>query len=292
MDAAIAAPQLVDQQNAAANNLIAGVYEILMERLATNNALQANDPAGSDVLTEIEKRRIGRGAEDRRRLCDALSGQDFPNKAALLAELKGAIDKADGYRAQGRRRREAGQGGARRRHGEEPVRVAVRALRHRRRRSGRRFSPTPAGSIPSSRRLSNVRILAWNLRDIAGFERSHIAQSISAKSAIPADKLAAISEVRAQVATDVAPVADQPRASRSIPAVAKGLQRAKDGYFAKFQPLADQMRKISAEGAAYPMSTAAMGRHHDAAPVHAARHHVRRRRGERGLYGAAAERRR
>ena len=32
---------MIDRQNAAANNLIAGVYEILMERLATNNALQA-----------------------------------------------------------------------------------------------------------------------------------------------------------------------------------------------------------------------------------------------------------
>lgn len=35
--------QVMEQQNAAANNLIAGVYEILMERLAMNNALQADD---------------------------------------------------------------------------------------------------------------------------------------------------------------------------------------------------------------------------------------------------------
>jgi len=34
----------LERQNAAANNLIAGVYEILMERLATNNALQASSP--------------------------------------------------------------------------------------------------------------------------------------------------------------------------------------------------------------------------------------------------------
>src|SRR5262249_30556860 len=37
------------------------------------------------------------------------------------------------------------------------------------------------------------------------------------------------------------------------PALAGGLQAAKDGYFAKFPPLADQMRKASADGANYPM---------------------------------------
>jgi hypothetical protein len=88
---------LVDQQNAAANNLIAGVYEILMERLATNNALLANDPAGGDVLAEIQKRRSV-AVQKINAAHAALSAQDFPNKAALLGELKGAIDKADSYR--------------------------------------------------------------------------------------------------------------------------------------------------------------------------------------------------
>ena len=49
--------KLLQRKNAAANNLIAGVYEILMERLATNNALLADQPAGADSLSEIEKRR-------------------------------------------------------------------------------------------------------------------------------------------------------------------------------------------------------------------------------------------
>src|SRR3954464_11069679 len=71
----------LERQNAAANNLIAGVYEILMERLATNNVLQAEQPADAAVLTEIEKRRsvavqkIGAAFTD-------LSAQEFPNKAA------------------------------------------------------------------------------------------------------------------------------------------------------------------------------------------------------------------
>src|SRR5882762_1194373 len=49
--------QQLEPQNVSANNLIAGVYEILMERLATNNGLLSNEPASPAVLTEIEKRR-------------------------------------------------------------------------------------------------------------------------------------------------------------------------------------------------------------------------------------------
>ena len=71
--------KLVEEQNGAANNLIAGVYEILMERLATNNALLANDPAGSDVLAEIQKRRSV-AVQKIPAAHVALSGQDFANK--------------------------------------------------------------------------------------------------------------------------------------------------------------------------------------------------------------------
>jgi hypothetical protein len=40
-----------------ANRFIKGLFEVLMERLATNNALQGPDPAPAPVLAEIEKRR-------------------------------------------------------------------------------------------------------------------------------------------------------------------------------------------------------------------------------------------
>ena len=90
--------QILDRQNAAANNLIAGVYEILMERLATNNALQAEQPADSAVLNEIEKRRSVAVQKIGAALTD-LSAQEFPNKTALLNELTAARDKANGYRS-------------------------------------------------------------------------------------------------------------------------------------------------------------------------------------------------
>jgi methyl-accepting chemotaxis protein len=242
---------LAAQQNAAANNLIAGVYEILMERLATNNALQADDPAGADVLTEIAKRRSV--AVDKIRAAHTtLGGQEFPGRAALLTELKAAMDKADGYRTkadtavkQGKAARDA-----------DTVKNLFVALSELSATSQKVWTAVLANTAkldPELGRLTNLRILAWNLRDIAGFERSHIAQAIAAKTPIPADKLSAIAEVRAQVTLmwrllqiNLAPQDSAP--------LLKGLQLAKDGYFGKFQPLADQMRKTSAEGANYPMS--------------------------------------
>jgi hypothetical protein len=41
----------------------------------------------------------------------------------------------------------------------------------------------------------NIRLLSWNLRDIAGFERSHIAVAIASKAPIAADKLVAIGRI-------------------------------------------------------------------------------------------------
>ena len=243
---------MIDRQNAAANNLIAGVYEILMERLATNNALQANDPAGGDVLKEIDVRRsvavkkIGAAFED-------LGAQDFPAKAALLAELKGAIEKANGYRSkadaaikQPKAARDA-----------DTVKNLFVSLSELSTTSQKVWAAVLSNTSrldPELARLSNIRILAWNLRDTAGFERSHIAQSISAKSAIPADKLVAISEIRAQLAT-MWKLLNISLREKELAGVTKGVQSAKDGYYAKFQPLADEMRKVSANGAAYPMST-------------------------------------
>jgi methyl-accepting chemotaxis protein len=244
--------QLVKDQTAAANNLIAGVYEILMERLATNNALQANDPAGADVLKEMEVRRTPAVAK-LNSAYTTLAAQDFPNKAAILAEFKAAMDKANSYRGkadtavkQPKAARDADT--------VKGLYPAMTELTVSAQKAWAALLNNTSRLDPELARLSNVRILAWNLRDTAGYERSHIAQSISAKIAIPADKLTAIAEVRGQVATMWRLLQINIKDGEH-PAVTKGVQSAKDGYFAKFQPLADNMRKISAEGAAYPMGT-------------------------------------
>ena len=243
--------QVVVQQNAAANNLIAGVYEILMERLATNNALQADQPAGPAELKEIDTRR-GAAVQKLSAAYQDLSAQDFPNKPALLNELKGAIDKANGYRGKADaaiKQSKAGRDG-------DTVKNLFVSLSELSSTSQKVWSAVLANTAamdPELARLGNVRLIAWNLRDIAGFERSHIAQAIAAKTAIPTDKLSAIAEVRAQVAL-LRRFLTINLKTNDHPSLVRGLKLAEETYYGKFQPLADQMRKLSAEGAAYPMS--------------------------------------
>ena len=241
----------LERQNAAANNLIAGVYEILMERLATNNALQAEQPADSATLTEIEKRRSVAVQKIGAALTD-LGAQEFPNKVALLNELTAARDKANSYRTKADAAVKQSKGSR----DADTVKNLFVSLSELSSTSQKVWGAVLANTSqhdPELARLSNMRLLGWNLRDIAGFERSHVAQAIAAKAAIPADKLAAIGEIRAQIALMWRFLEGNFKAN-DHPGVIKGVQLAKDGYFGKFQPLAEQMRKVSAEGAAYPMS--------------------------------------
>src|SRR4051812_11407561 len=89
----------VDQMefDGGANRLIAGLFEILMERLATNNGLQDAEPADSGVLAEIERRR--KAVRENFTFGLAMIEQrDFPDKQSLLGQLKTVMKKANDYR--------------------------------------------------------------------------------------------------------------------------------------------------------------------------------------------------
>ncbi|WP_366946410.1 GAF domain-containing protein, partial [uncultured Bradyrhizobium sp.] len=166
---------------------------------AINNAQAYEDERRrAEVLAEITKRRTA-AVQKISGAYNDLGAQDIPNKAALLGELKGGIDKANSYRAkadtavkQGKADRDA-----------DTVKnffVAMSELSATSQKVWAAVLRNVSAVDPELGRLSTVRILAWNLRDIAGMERSHIASAIAAKAPIPADKLAGIGEVRAQVA--------------------------------------------------------------------------------------------
>jgi methyl-accepting chemotaxis protein len=241
----------VDRQNAAANLLIAGVYEVLMERLATNNALQADAPANATALDEIATRRAAAIAKMTAAL-KHLADEGFPNKASLLGELAATREKAMRYR--------------------DRADIALKQVKPDRDQDtvknlfvtltelslvGQKVWDAALANIgrldAELARLGNLRLLSWNLRDIAGLERSNIGQSIAARIAIPADKAAENGQFRAQVAL-LWRFVEMGLAPDEHTAVVRGIQQAKDGYFGKFQPLADQMHKVSLGGAAYPFS--------------------------------------
>jgi methyl-accepting chemotaxis protein len=244
--------QVLDRQNADANMLIAGVYEILMERLATNNALLADQPADAGVLGEIQKRRSAAVEKINAAYAD-LAEQDFPNKAKLIADLKAAIAKADGYR----QKADAAVKQAKAARDADTVKnlfVSMTELAAIGQKVWSAVLANTGAHDPELARLSNVRLLAYNLRDTAGIERSHVATGIAQKAPIAADKLAGIGEVRAQV-TLMWRLLQVSLKDDDHAAIRRGLELAKKEYFGGFQSLADQMRKLSAEGTAYPMST-------------------------------------
>jgi len=243
--------------DAGGNRFIAGLFEVLMERLATNNALQAPLPAGPEVLAEIERRRAavrtnfapGRAA---------LAARDFPGRVALLAALDTALAKAEALRS-------AADTAIR-----KPVAERDAALR-------RDFIPGITASVnaaldvwfaavhavatddPKLTRLAMVKELGWRLRDTAGFERSNVAAAISAGQPVAADRMAANAAIRSRVDLLWSQLRNlAPADATTHPAIRLAMDTAQRGYFDGFRGLADRMVQAGAEapGGRYPMPPA------------------------------------
>ena len=237
-----------------ANRFAAGLFEVLMERLATNNALQAAAPADDAALREIATRRAAVAANFAPGL-ESLSARDFPGRDALLAKLRTALGNADEMR----RRADA----------------ALRLPRDQRDEALRRdYLPTITASVnaaldvwfpashavaasdPVLARLAVVKELGWRLRDVAGTERSNVASAISAGQPLAADRVAANAAVRGRVdllwdmLRTLAPEADP----GTDAALRTAMATARREYFENFRKLADEMVRVgAAEGGRYPI---------------------------------------
>ncbi|MBB5694274.1 methyl-accepting chemotaxis protein [Muricoccus pecuniae] len=239
-----------------ANRFAAGLFEVLMERLATNNALQAPAPAGPEVLREIEARRAAVAANFAPGL-ETLAAQDFPNRDALLGKLRAALDRADDFR----RRADA----------------ALRLPREQRDEALRRdFIPTISASVeaalavwfpashavaasdPVLARLAVVKEIGWRLRDVAGAERSNVSSAMSAGQPVAPDRVAQNATIRARVDLlwnmlgNLANETDPATHAALVEAVAT----AKREYFTGFRNLADEMVRAGAVMGSYPMEPA------------------------------------
>lgn len=183
------------QADAAANRLTAGLSELLLERMATNTALQASEPADAEMLREIERRRaaVRDGLEPG---LAALAELDFPGRDVLVRDLRAALGRADAVR--------------------RDVDAALRLSRDRRDEALRRdYVPTITATVnaalavwfsashalasadPVLTRLAVVKELGWRLRDNAGQERSGIAGAMSANEPLSAQRLRAHTGFRA-----------------------------------------------------------------------------------------------
>jgi methyl-accepting chemotaxis protein len=236
------------------NQFITGLFEVLMERLFTNNALQAAGVPDAAALGEIEKRR--RIVKDNYEPgLAAIRSRDFPNKPALMQELTAALDKANDYRKQ--------------------ADAALRLPRNQRDENlVKTFIPTITASVnaslnvwfsalyataktdPALARLASIKELGWRMRDMSGSERSIIASAISSGAAIPADGVTNATAFRARVFVLWDQLRNLTLDASTDPAILAAMQGAQQKYFKEFLALADELRKLSANGAKYPMTAA------------------------------------
>ena len=234
------------------NQLIAGLFEVLMERLFTNNGLQGANPADAALYAEIEKRRAivkdnfepGLGV---------VRGRDFPNKQALIQELTVTLEKANTYRKQ--------------------ADAALKLPRDQRDENlVKTFIPTITASVnaslniwfsaiyataksdPALARLASIKELGWRMRDMSGSERSIIASAIASGGAIPAEGLTNATAFRARVSVLWDQLRNLTLDPTTDPAIIAAMKNAEQKYYKDFLGLADEMRKISASGGKYPMT--------------------------------------
>ncbi len=246
------AAQGLDQ---AVNRTGAGLFEVLMERLATNNALQSPEPATPEMLAEIQKRRSAAVALVNPGIA-ALASRPFPGSEGLLQAVGAARQRADVARraADAAVRLPLAQRDAALRRDYVPamtefVNASLAVL----------FPASHAAATmdPVLARLAVVKELGWRLRDTAGSERSNIAAAIAARQPVPADKLTAnaIARSRVDLLWDELGSLASPEDTGTHPALRAAYQLARREYFSGFRTLADEMVKAGAASGAYPLDT-------------------------------------
>jgi methyl-accepting chemotaxis protein len=243
--------QITQSFDRAANQFIAGLFEVLLERLATNNALQAAEPATDATKQAIESRRKAVREKYDPGLA-LLRAQSFANHDALISALDAALAKANEARAEADK---------------------ALALPRDKRPEGllKNFVPTLTASVNASLnlwyatlyaaaaddpvlgRLATTKEIGWKMREVSGFERANIAGAIASGTAIPADKLAFNAGTRAQVDILWAMLKNLMADTTTDPLIKKAAANADDLYFKAFRKLADDMKKAGEEGK-YPVT--------------------------------------
>lgn len=242
-----------DQQqfDAATNEYVKGIYEILLERVDTNNALGASDPAGGATIAVINQHRevLKRNFESALPTIERL---EFPDKDRLIAALSTAQQKADLYRHR--------------------ADEALKLPRSQRDDSLRDFIPVLSKSAEAAldlwfaalystskddavlARLAPIKEIGWRMRDIGGRERSQVAAAIVAGTALAPERVAEIGQLRARVDALWEQLLHETQDSDVHPAVKQAVESAKQLYFTQFRALADEMRRVGGTGGKYPLS--------------------------------------
>ena len=245
----------IDQRafSAAADQFIKGTYDILLERLTTDNALQAPPAADGGVTAKIDgHRKVVREIYDPG--LAAIERYDFPNKKALIDDLKAKIQKANDVRRQ--------------------ADAAIGLAREQRDETLRKtFRPIMTDMVNASltlwyvavygtakgdselQGLAAIKELGWKMREFSGLARAAVAGSVAAGNPIPADRAAAMADYRARVVALWMVLQNLANDPQIHPSITEAMRQAQEKYFKGFLPLSEQMRKAG-EAGKYPMTAA------------------------------------
>jgi HAMP domain-containing protein len=244
----------IQKFDAGVNKFVAGLYETLMERLYTNNGLQAAEPASPAVQAQIAAARKTIRENFEPGLA-ALKEQEFPGKSGLLLALETTRAKANDYRSQADR--------------------ALTLPRDQRDENLRKtFIPVVTDSVNAAlkvwfaalhtsaaedailSRLANIKEIGWRMRDYSGRERSNISQAIAGGTPISAEHAAANATWRKSVEIQWEMLENLTGDPATHPAIKNAMATARDQYFGGFVRLAEEMKKASVDGAKYSMPPA------------------------------------
>jgi methyl-accepting chemotaxis protein len=246
------AAQEQQQFDLGANRFIKGLYEVLLERLALNNALQAPEAASALTVSAIEAhRRIIRENFDVG--LASLEQRDIPEKPRLLSVLKSSMQRADDYR----RRADEAIRSPKERRDSDLVKTFVPVMTEMVNASLKLWFYalySIANNDPTLAQLATIKEIGWRMREFSGFERSIMASAIASGTALQPEQLSAIAGYRARVSVlwgQLQNLTADPAGDAGIKAA---MRDAEEKYFRGFEPLSDQFRKVAAAGEKYSMT--------------------------------------
>jgi methyl-accepting chemotaxis protein len=238
--------------DAGGNRLIAGLFEMLLERVDTNNALQNAEPADAEVRAKLEKHRkivrenMGPGLA-------AIAPLDFPDKEKLMSSLLLANKTADEYRAKA----DAAIGLPKDQRDKVIVQTFYASLTETINISLQVWFAalfSAAKHNAQLERLASIKEIGWRMRDYAGQERASIAAVLTTKTPLPAGRVTANVALRARIDVLWSALENLTKDSDTHSAIHEAMRGAQEHYFKEFRSLADEMHKIGDAGANYPMT--------------------------------------
>lgn len=244
----------IEQQklDAGGNRFIAGLYEMLLERVDTNNALQDAAPIGASARQVIDHHRkvVQENFIPGLAIIEQL---EFADKQNLIGNLNRANDKASALRAKA----DIAMGMPREQRDKDLMKAFYPALTDSIGVAlevwyGALFSTAKENA--RLERLASIKELGWRMRDYAGQERASIAAVLTTKTPLAPERFVNNQTLRARINVLWAQLENLTKDADTHPAIREAMAGARQHYFKEFLSLVDEMKKVGDAGANYPMT--------------------------------------